>query len=99
MQRGPLPILSDLISSVTFQPLDIPEDLPTCIGSLYDPTQVENLPSKVDIHYWMQGDDDEDNTTVCRMLDLLEDAKEPEDAKDIKEQLHLYGGVVELLDD
>ncbi len=55
------------------------------MGALYDPALLEDLPSEVDIHYWTHGDDDEDDvSTMCRMLDLPEDAEEPENAEDIK---------------
>jgi len=59
----------------------------------------EDLPNAEDIHYWTHGNDNEDdNATVHRMLDLLEDAEELENAEDTKRQLHLYRGVMELLD-
>ncbi len=75
------------------------ENPPTCIGTLYDLAPQEDLPSETDIHYWTHGDDDEDDATVHRMIDLPEDAKEPENTEDMKRRLHLYEGVVELLDD
>ncbi len=59
----------------------------------------QDMPSEADIHYWMHGDNSEDNTTVHRMLDLPEDAEEPEDAKeDYKEGWHLYWTVMGQLD-
>ncbi len=72
---------------------------PTHIGTLYNLAPQEDLPSETDIHYWTHGDDNEDNATVHRMIDLLEDAKELENTEDMKRRLHLYGGGVELLDD
>ncbi len=62
-------------------------------------TPTQEMPSAADIHYWTHGDDDKDDTTVCGMLDLPEDAKKPDEAEDIKRRLHLYEGTVELLDD
>ena len=84
---------------VTFQPLATSENLPTHIGALKDLALQEDLPNAEDIHYWTHGNDNEDdNATVHRMLDLLEDAEELENAEDTKRQLHLYRGVMELLD-
>ncbi len=42
----------------------------------------QDMPSAEDIHYWMHGDDNEDNSMVHRMLDLPEDAKEPEETEE-----------------
>ncbi len=57
------------------------------------------MPSQADITYWTQGEDnDKDDTTVCRMLDLPEDAKELEDAKDLEDGRHLYRMVMGNLD-
>ena len=69
------------------QPSTTPKHLPTCIGSIYNPTQMEDLPSEVDIHHWRYRDDNKDIATVRRMLDLPEDAEEPEDAKENAEDL------------
>ncbi len=73
---------------------------------MYDPAQMDDLskdlPSKEDIHYWKHGDNDKDDTTVHRMLDLPEDAKEPEnteeDAKDLEDGRHLYRMVTGYMD-
>jgi len=51
------------------------------VGAILDIEDLpQHMPSEADIHYWMHGDDDEDDMTVHRMLDLPEDAKEPENA-------------------
>ncbi len=66
---------------------------------LQDLERTQDMPSKADIHYWTHRDDDEDDATVSVMLDALEDAKEPEDAKeDYKEGQHLYWTVMGQLD-
>jgi len=59
----------------------------------------QDMPSAEDIHYWTHGDDDKDDLTVRRMLDLPEDAEEPEDAgEDYEEGQHLYWTVTGQLD-
>ncbi len=68
---------------------------PTCIGTLYNDNPQEYLPSEEDIHFWTYREDEE---TVSRMLDLLEDAEELEDAKEAKRPFQLHRGLIELDD-
>ncbi len=64
--------------------MDLP--LPTHIRAMYNKEPHEelpaDLPSEEDIHFWTHGEDRKDEETVSRMLDLPEDAEEPEDAED-----------------
>ncbi len=70
------------------------------VGAILDLEDLpQDMPSKADIYYWMHGDDNEDDTTVHRMLDLPEDAEGLEDAKeDYEVGQHLYWMVIGQLD-
>jgi len=52
---------------------------------------MEELPTQADIDLWKYGDDNEDSMTVCRMLDLSEDAEELEEAEDLEDGHGTYG--------
>ncbi len=73
-----------------------------CAGSLIDDIPdlkpLQDMPTDEDIHYWTHGED-EDETTVCAMLDAPEEADEdPQEA--IKQRLHCGGAYVEeIIDD
>ncbi len=48
-----------------------------------------------DIHYWMHGDDEEDEATVCAMIEAAEDPQEA-----LKQRLYCGGAYVEeIIDD
>ncbi len=57
------------------------------------------MPNKAEVHLWTHGDDHEedDEETVCAMLDAPEDAEELEEAKenpeDLEDARHLYSMV------
>ncbi len=56
---------------------------------MQDLNHTEEMPNEADIHLWTHGEDNEE--TVCAMLDALEDAKELEDAEgDLEDTRHLY---------
>jgi len=56
---------------------------------LQDLNHIEDMPNKTEIRLWTHGDDDEE--TVCAILDAPEDAEELEDAEeDLKDARHLY---------
>jgi len=86
------------ISNVTFWPLPPLVEQYTCAGAFIDdipdlkPSQ--DMPTDEDIHYWTHRDDEEDEDTVCAMID----AKDPQEA--IKQCLHCGGAYVkEIIDD
>ena len=77
---------------VTFQPLAPLGCSAIHVEAILDLEDLQDIPSQAEITYWTHGEEYEDNndeTTVCRMLDLPEDAKEledaEEDAKDLKD--------------
>ncbi len=60
-----------------------------------DLTPLQDMPMDKDLHYWMYGDDEEDETTVHAMLSTEEDPHEA-----IKQRLHCGGAYVEeIIDD
>jgi len=88
--------------SVMCEPRDTPATLPTRVGKLQDLDTTQEMPNEAEVHLWTHGDDDEE--TVCAMLDALEVAEEPEDAKDPHEaflqRIHRGGAYMEeILDD
>jgi len=76
----------------------------THVGSLIDDIPdllpLQDMPTDKDIHYWTHREtDEEDEATVCAMLDAQEEAdSDPQEA--IKQRLHCGGAYVEeIIDD
>ncbi len=64
--------------NVTVMPRDTPATPPTRIGKLQDLTIKEDTPNEAEIHLWTHGEDDEE--MVRAMLDVPEDAEDPQEA-------------------
>ena len=79
-------------------PSTTPWEPRTRIGALIDDildlTPQQDVPTDEDIHYWTHGDDDEDEATVCAIID----ADDPQEA--FKQRLHCgLAYVKEIIDD
>jgi len=64
------------------------------IDDILDLEPLQDMPTKEDIHYWTHRDDEEDEDTVCAILDT----EDPQEA--IKQRLHCGGAYMrEIIDD
>jgi len=87
------------MSAVTFQPPPTLPEQHTRAGALIDDMPDLMPPQDTltdeDIHYWMHGDDEEDEATVCAMIEAAEDPQEA-----LKQRLYCGGAYVEeIIDD
>jgi len=57
---------------------------------LQDLSHDQNMPSEADIRLWTHRDDNKDNATVHTMLDVPEEAEDPEFAENLEDAHALY---------